>query len=194
MLVEPGGGRAEPGSCFSRMGTNSSRTTPQALWEAVGVQTETQMDRETTCGRPRVNSELPPAESKGIKLVTEIHIDASRCPKYFMQFSHLILSKSPRGAQCHHRLPIFQTGRLRWNCDLNPGSWATSQLVEFGLSREGWRSGEGRLELLARRTRRTRSAELTLGVGRASPGVWTGPRGAGGRGPAGVREGAPPTK
>lgn len=84
MLVEPSGGRAEPGSRFSRMGTNSSQTTPQALWEAVGAQTETQMDRETTCGRQRVNSELPATESKGIKLVTEILIDARRCPKYFM--------------------------------------------------------------------------------------------------------------
>ena len=62
----------QSGSRFSRMDTNSSQTTPQALWEVVGVQTETEMDRETTYGRQRVNSELPPTESKGIKLVTEI--------------------------------------------------------------------------------------------------------------------------
>lgn len=57
------------------------------LW---GAQTETQMDRETTCGRQRVNSELLPIGSKGIKLVTEMYgvggcsLDTSRSPKYFM--------------------------------------------------------------------------------------------------------------
>lgn len=72
------------------MCTNSSQTIPQALREAVGAQTEIPMDRETTCGRQRVNSELPPTESKGIKLVTEMYgvggcsLDTSRCPKYFM--------------------------------------------------------------------------------------------------------------
>lgn len=55
------------------MDIDSSQTTLQVLWEAVGAQTETQMDRETTYGRQRVNSTLPPTESKGIKLVIETY-------------------------------------------------------------------------------------------------------------------------